>query len=225
MTRRQLTLRGAFAEFVCHPSPWMLASWAGALLAVRLIVGGWSLADVVIPVLLVAFSPFAEWIIHTSILHWRPRTIGRLRIDSRVARDHRLHHQDPRSVPLVFIPWPSLVVIIVGLTTLAPIAFPDTGKGLTFALTIATFLVFYEWVHYLVHTDYKPRHAIYRAVWRNHRYHHFKNENYWFTVTSSGTADRLLGTYPDPRQVRSSPTVRNLHAERADTLIGSLPPR
>ncbi|SKW10326.1 Probable fatty acid hydroxylase [Mycobacteroides abscessus subsp. massiliense] len=162
--------------------------------------------------MLVAISPIAEWLIHVGILHWRPRSVGPVKIDSRLARDHRLHHQDPRDIPLVFIPWPSLVVVIIGLTLAALFAFPRTGLGLTFALTVALFLVFYEWTHYLVHTDYKPRHAIYRAVWRNHRYHHFKNENYWFTVTSSGTADRLLGTYPDPQQVQSSPTVRNLHA-------------
>lgn len=46
---------------------------------------------------------------------------------------------------------------------MAFIALGNPGKGLTFALTIATFLVFYEWIHYLVHTDYKPRHAIYRG--------------------------------------------------------------
>lgn len=99
----------------------------------------------------------------------------------------------------MFIPWPSLIVVIVGVTAIGLLMFPRNGLGLTFALAIALFLMFYEWTHYLIHTDYKPRRAIYRAVWRNHRYHHFKNENYWFTVTSSGTADRLL----EPTRIRS----------------------
>ena len=210
--RKSMTLRDALVEFVKHPTPWMLVVWSAALLGARLSVGGWTIADAITPVVLVAISPIAEWLIHVGILHWRPRSVGPVKIDSRLARDHRLHHQDPRDIPLVFIPWPSLVVVIIGLTLAALFAFPRTGLGLTFALTVALFLVFYEWTHYLVHTDYKPRHTIYRAVWRNHRYHHFKNENYWFTVTSSGTADRLLGTSPDPQQVQSSPTVRNLHA-------------
>lgn len=212
MTRKQQTLGEAFAEYIRHPSPWMLVAWVGVLLAARLAVGGWSLADAVIAVALVAFSPLGEWLIHTGILHWRPRQLAGVKIDWRLARDHRRHHRDPRDIPLIFIPWPSLIVISVALTSLALFGFGNTGKGLTFALTIATFLVFYEWIHYLVHTDYKPRHAPYRALWRNHRYHHFKNEKYWFTVTSSGTADRLLGTCPDPGEVQSSPTVRNLHA-------------
>jgi hypothetical protein len=53
------------------------------------------------------------------------------------------------------------------------------------------------------------------SIWRNHRRHHFKNEHYWFTVTSSGTADRVLGTYPDPATVKTSPTARNLHAAQS----------
>ncbi|BBZ21865.1 sterol desaturase family protein [Mycolicibacter hiberniae] len=215
MTRKQQGLPQAFAEFIRHPTPWMLVTWAAALLAARLAVGGWSIVDTAIAVALVAFSPLGEWLIHTGILHWRPRTLAGVTFDSRLARDHRRHHRDPRDIPLIFIPWPSLIVIIAGLTPMAFIALGNPGKGLTFALTIATFLVFYEWIHYLVHTDYKPRHAIYRGVWRNHRYHHFKNERYWFTVTTAGTADRLLGTYPDPREVPSSPTVRNLHAPTA----------
>ena len=49
-------------------------------------------------------------------------------------------------------------------------------------------------------------------MWRNHRLHHYKNEHYWFTVTSTATADRLFGTYPDPETVKSSKTVKALHA-------------
>ncbi|MBB4854363.1 sterol desaturase/sphingolipid hydroxylase (fatty acid hydroxylase superfamily) [Mycobacteroides chelonae] len=211
-TRKGMTLRDALVEFVKHPTPWMLVVWSTALLGARITLGSWTIADAITPIVLVAISPIAEWLIHVGILHWRPRSVGPVKIDSRLARDHRLHHQDPRDIPLIFIPLPSLIVVIAGLTAIGVFAFPRNGLGLTFALTIALFLVFYEWTHYLVHTDYKPRHALYRAVWKNHRYHHFKNENYWFTVTSSGTADRLLGTYPDPQQVQSSPTVRNLHA-------------
>jgi hypothetical protein len=33
-----------------------------------------------------------------------------------------------------------------------------------------------------------------------------------FTVTTSGTADRVLGTFPKAEDVPSSPTAKNLHA-------------
>ena len=68
------------------------------------------------------------------------------------------------------------------------------------------------WTHYLLHSDYRPRSKAYRAIWRNHRLHHYKSEHYWFTVTTAGIADRVLGTYPDPSEVETSPTVRALHA-------------
>lgn len=84
--------------------------------------------------------------------------------------------------------------------------------GLTYLVCIGTLGLAYEWTHYLIHSDYKPKTALYRAIWRNHRHHHFKNEHYWFTVTSSGTADRVLGTYRSNR-VQNSPTAKNLHAE------------
>ncbi len=64
--------------------------------------------------------------------------------------------------------------------------------GLTYLVCIAVVGFGYEWTHYLIHTDYKPKTRVYRAIWRNHRNHHYKNEHYWFTVTSSGTADRVL---------------------------------
>ncbi len=80
----------------------------------------------------------------------------------------------------------------------------------------------YEWTHYLIHSDYKPKTRVYRAIWRNHRQHHYKNEHYWFTVTSSGTADRVLGTYPDPAARATSPTAKNLHAERARERVYAL---
>ena len=64
----------------------------------------------------------------------------------------------------------------------------------------------------LVASDYKPRTGLYQAIWKNHRQHHFKNEHYWFTVTSSGSADRVLGTHPDATAVATSPTAKNLHA-------------
>ena len=77
--------------------------------------------------------------------------------------------------------------------------------------TVAVAGLVYEWTHYLVHTDYKPRSRAYKAVWRHHRLHHFKNENYWLTVTTAHTADRLFGTDPDPATVPTSPTAKNLH--------------
>ena len=95
---------------------------------------------------------------------------------------------------------------------IALLAFPRLGDGPDLPGVHSALGLGYEWTHYLIHSDYKPKTRVYRAIWRNHRQHHFKNEHYWFTVTSSGTADRVLGTYPDPATVATSPTAKNLHA-------------
>ena len=209
--RRITTLRTATAEFWRHPSPWMIAvPLVGSLIA-RIALGDWQWTDALVVAILLAVSPVIEWLIHVGILHWRPRTVGGVKIDSILARDHRRHHHDPRDIPLIFIPWPVLVGLLPALTLIGVFAFGRVSLGMTFLLTVTAFLMFYEWTHFLIHTDYKPRHRPYRAVYKNHRFHHFKNEHYWYTVTTSGTADRLLGTYPDPAEVTTSKTAKNLH--------------
>lgn len=210
--RRGLTLGQAFREFVRHPSPWMIATTlVGAVLG-RVVVGDWQMSDLLVPAVMLAVFPVFEWIVHVTVLHWRPRRLGPIALDSELARKHREHHVDPRNIPLIFIPTKTLAVLIVVLIASAAFAFPRLGLGSTFLITITLLGLGYEWTHYLVHTDYKPKGSLYRAVWRNHRHHHYKNEHYWFTVTTSGTADRLFGTYPDPATTETSPTARNLHS-------------
>ncbi|MBF6335097.1 sterol desaturase family protein [Nocardia abscessus] len=210
--RRGLTLGQAFEEFLRHPSPWMIGTaLVGAVIA-RIVVGDWQPTDLLVPAVMLALFPVFEWIVHVTVLHWRPRRLGPIALDSELARKHREHHVDPRDIPLIFIPTRTLSVLVVVLAALALFAFPRLGLGLTFLITITLLGLGYEWTHYLVHTDYKPKGSLYRAVWRNHRHHHYKNEHYWFTVTSSGTADRLFGTYPDPATTETSPTARNLHS-------------
>jgi len=160
---------------------------------------------------MLAAFPFFEWVVHVCVLHWRPRQVGSLTIDPLLSRKHRAHHVDPRDVPLVFIPWQTHLWLLPVILAIGLLLFPRTALGLTFMTMVGLLGLGYEWTHYLIHSDYRPRSRLYRAVWRNHRLHHYKNEHYWFTVTTSGTADRVLGTHPDPRQVKKSPTARALH--------------
>ena len=204
--RKKITLADAVREFAKHPSPWMIGTVLVAAVIARIIVGDWQITDAFVPLVMLALFPFFEWMIHVFILHWRPKRVGRLTIDPLLSREHRAHHVDPRSIPLIFIPWKSLATWVLPLTiAVALLAFPRLGMGLTYLVCIAVAGLGYEWTHYLIHTDYKPKTLVYRAIWRNHRNHHYKNEHYWFTVTSSGTADRVLRTYPDPAAVENSP--------------------
>jgi len=209
--RTGVTLGECWRAFWRHPSPPMISSFLVAAVVARVWVGGGSWWELVIPATLIALFPVIEWLIHVGILHWRPRKVAGVTIDSLLARKHREHHADPRDIPLVFIPWPVLVWLLPAYAVWL-LVMPTLSSGLTLLVSIYGLKFGYEWTHYLIHSDYKPRSAWYRKVWRNHRLHHYKNEHYWFTVTTAGTADRLFGTYPDPATVKSSKTVKQLHA-------------
>ncbi|WP_459546833.1 sterol desaturase family protein [Nocardia sp. X0981] len=216
--RTRVGLADVFRTFVRAPSPWVITTLFATAVTARILVGDWQMSDALIPVLMVASFPFVEWVIHVCVLHWRPRTLGHRRIDSLLARKHREHHADPRRTELVFIPWQTFLWLLPALLGIAAIALPafgHPGPGLTFLATVGALGLGYEWTHHLVHTDYQPRGALLRAIRRNHRLHHFKNEHYWFAVTTAGTADRLLGTYPDPARVPNSPTAKALHEPSA----------
>jgi hypothetical protein len=213
--RRSVSLGDAAREFWRHPTPWLLGAAVATTLVWRAALGGPRLADLLLVAGYLAAFPFLEWVIHTSLLHWRPVRVGPMTLDPLVARKHREHHADPRDVDLIFIPLPALLVaaaVIAGIALLLP----DPRLGATFALTATVLGLVYEWVHYLVHTDYRPRTAAYRAIWRHHRLHHFKNEAYWFTVTTASTADRVLGTQPEPGDVPTSPTATTAQAGLGD---------
>jgi len=213
-TRRAFSLSDARREFWKHPSPWIIAATLVAALAARVAVGDWQITDAIVPVVMIAGFPFLEWVIHVFILHWRPRRVGGVTVDPLLARKHREHHVDPRDVPLIFIPWQSLLWVVATEIAITLLAFPRPGMGLTFLAFLAVLGIGYEWSHYLIHSDYKPKTSVYRAIWRHHRLHHFKNEHYWFTVTSAGTADRILHTSPAPATVATSATAKNLHGGR-----------
>ena len=105
---------------------------------------------------------------------------------------------------------------VPGLATDGPVLAVGSSWAWTFLVSAYAVMLGYEWTHYLVHSDYRPRSRWYCALWRNHRLHHYKNEHYWFAVVTAGTADRVLGPYPEPSSVASSPTVKALYVAGRD---------
>jgi hypothetical protein len=170
---------------------------------------------------MVAIFPFAEWAIHVYLLHVRP-VRGR-RLESAAAREHRRHHERPNDLTLIllgpleiaqlFLFVVPLTAAVAALATWPLSALPPAGGLLTAVLTGYVLVGLYEWTHFLIHTAYRPRSRYYRSIWRTHRLHHFKNEHFWHGITSN-VSDRVLGTFPDQREVPRSPTARTL--ERAE---------
>jgi hypothetical protein len=223
-TRRRggtVSLGDCFGEFLRQRSPPYLLGAVAAALAVRVAQGSWSWRDAVMAAALVAITPFVEWAIHVYLLHSPPVELGGRRLEMLTAREHRAHHEAPSVLGGVLLPvygvliFLALIAVVNWLLSF-PIELLLGGPRLAYAtsgvLVSFAILAAYEWTHFLIHAPYKPRGRYFKAIWRNHRLHHFKNERYWFGVTST-IGDRMIGTLPDQRSVPRSATARSLHAE------------
>jgi len=206
------TLREALPVFVAHGSPRFLLFALALTLGARLAAGGFGPSDLAVVAVVLLYWPLQEWLIHVSVLHWRPRSVLGIRLDFAVPRKHREHHRDPWNLEILFIPLHSFLYtapILVGSFWLLA---PTPALALTGIAAHLAFALHYEAVHFLVHTRVVPRGRYYEGLWRNHRLHHFKNEHYWYGVTRL-EADWALRTAPDREAVETSPTARTLHGE------------
>jgi hypothetical protein len=220
--RTDLTrLWACWREFLTHSSPRAVAAAIAVVLAARLYVSQWSWRDLAPPLLLMAAQPFVEWVIHKYLLHLKPISIRGRRIELYGSIQHRRHHRSPSDLDRVllkhvevfaFLVQIAAAVAVLALAIDGPLGWPVLAQALTALLFAYLGLFRYEWSHFLIHTPYVPRSRWYRAIWRNHRLHHFKHEDYWMGV-SSNLGDRLLGTNPDQKVVPRSPTARTLGVE------------
>jgi hypothetical protein len=206
------SLREALPRFLAHPSPAILAALLAAALSARLALGGFSAADLLPPLALLVVWPFQEWGIHVFLLHAKPFVLAGRRFDLALARKHRRHHADPENLAILFIPLASYLYSVPLLALFWWSVTPRPELALTGIACHLALALRYEWVHYLIHTRYRPRTAWFRRLWRNHRLHHFRNERHWWGV-SLLAADRLLGTGGDEQSIAASGTCRTLGVE------------
>ena len=193
-------------------SPRLIALALLASLGLRLALGGFGSGDLITAAVIVAVQPFQEWNIHVFILHFRPRrTRSGKKIDLYIARKHRAHHVDPNHIGLTLVQTPALVGLILGFAVITA-AILRSPLALTADVAGYVMLMAYEWTHFIIHSSWAPRSWVYKRVWRAHRLHHYKNEHYWFGITTH-LADHILRTYPDRSAVETSPTARDLHSE------------
>jgi sterol desaturase/sphingolipid hydroxylase (fatty acid hydroxylase superfamily) len=217
-----VALRDCARAFWRQPSPPYLFGAVALALGLRIVQGAWSWRDLAMVAGLIAVTPFVEWLIHVYMLHAPPFTMFGKRVEMLTAREHRSHHEAPGVLNGVLLPvygvlvfLPMIALVDWGLSF--PISLVLGGPRLAYATTgvLVSFAILagYEWTHFLIHTPYRPKRRYFKAVWRNHRLHHFKNERYWFGVTST-VGDRVIGTMPDQSSVPKSATARTLGIER-----------
>jgi len=203
---------GSLAEharsFGRHVTPWVLAAFVAAFVGIRALLGPLRWSDLAVAGAFLAAEPLIEWMVHSWVLHARPwQVLGRT-FELSATRGHRRHHEDPLNLELVFVPGWVFVWFAPAATAALFLLAPPHLAATLLAMGAAALLT-YEWAHYLIHTSYRPRTRYYRHLWRHHRLHHYRNEGYWFGVTSA-VSDVLLGTCPRGGAVPVSPTARTL---------------
>lgn len=199
--------RTALRVFWAHPSTLLIAGFVLLFGLWRVALGGWSWVDGAIALGLLAYFPVNEWLIHVVMLHWRPRKMFGRTIDFYLPKTHRRHHADPWNLKWVFIPRHVHLLVMPTIGLLLAALWPWKAWVLTGVTTYLLLGLHYEWVHYLSHIPWCPDSAYYQRRVREHRYHHFRNENYWWGV-SMGLGDRLFGTAPSVENVARSDKTR-----------------
>jgi fatty acid hydroxylase family protein len=226
-TASVLTLGDCWRAFMRRPSPPLLIGAVVAAAGLRIALGHFDWRDAVVIAGVLAATPPVEWAIHVYLLHARPVRIGSRRYELLAAREHRAHHLAPAELDGVLLPayavaiFVPLIAVTVWLVSFpihavlgggARIAHAATGLLISYVI-----LASYEWSHFLIHTPYRPKGRYFRAIWRGHRLHHYKNEKYWFGVTST-LGDRLMHTDPNQADVPKSGTARTLGVEVPETV-------
>jgi Fatty acid hydroxylase superfamily len=222
------TKRDIAGAFLRDSSPQVILAALAVLVAVRVLVGGWTLADVAAAALIAAIVGPFEWVVHLFLLH-APVESYRFRV-LKLGVGHRQHHLDPPDMDWVtlggwgaiqYVPQISLIAAVLTLPWLWAIGAPLLAPWLTAVVMGHAALAHYEWTHLLVHTGYRPKTRYYARLRRNHRLHHFRNEHYWLGVTTNA-GDRLMLTLPARKtDVPLSETARSLAVSSAS----GTPPR
>jgi hypothetical protein len=207
------TPREAWRAFSRKTAPRMMVVAIVLAIGLRVAVGGFSWRDIAAVAAMLVIYPFGEWTIHVHLLHSK--------FDLPSTRSHREHHEEPQRLDLInFGPVEALAILLlaapagvaVGALFIALIPGPlPLGPLVTMLVTAYLLILFYEWIHFLIHTSHVPRSRYYKRVWRNHRLHHFKNEHYWHGITNT-ISDTVLRTNPDQKTVPRSRTARALHS-------------
>lgn len=150
---------------------------------------------------------FSEYLTHRFFFHLKaPKNLYFLKFLKRIHYDH---HIDPNNLKLLFLPlWYSLPNFLI-----LSLVFYYFSKSLLYTNAFGTgllaMLLVYEWKHYVAHRPIKPITKFGRWVKKVHILHHFKNENYWYGV-STPFADYLFGTFKNEKDVEISSTARDL---------------
>ncbi|WP_129688401.1 sterol desaturase family protein [Gottfriedia acidiceleris] len=199
-------MKGLYREFFLHFDIIVM----GVLFLVGIIYCiGFHLSWITVLIFIIGliFFMFSEYITHRFVFHIKaPKNKLFLKFMKRIHYDH---HTYPDDLKLLFLPiWYSIpnlgslciIYFLISKDLIQTIAF---GSGLVFMLLV------YEWKHYVAHRPIKPITKVGRRIKKLHILHHFKNENFWYGV-STPIFDGIFGTLKDEKEVVTSNTAKAL---------------
>ena len=157
----------------------------------------------------ILLAPFAEWLLHKYVLHASYDQTNEAVVDY-MEKLHVGHHREPQRVEYYFAPLSAGLTLPLGFFFIILILSQKLTLAISFSLSITLYFLFYEWIHLAHHIDeYRPKTPWGKRLKKAHKWHHFKNENYWWGITSA-LGDHLLKTFPEPQDISKSETVLNL---------------
>ncbi len=161
-----------------------------------------------------AFFP-GEYVVHRFQLHVLAEKKW-----NKTAHSHIAHHMAPDDLDHIFHPLGATYGALVLYFGAVSLIFSSASAGLAFALGSSVSMVIYEYAHFSAHRlGVQPATPWMKYLKKYHLWHHFKNEHYWFGVTSP-VMDMVMGTFKDPHATEKSPTVKTVlpNAEQARLL-------
>ncbi|MCK6207815.1 sterol desaturase family protein [Bacillus infantis] len=215
---KQLKSKGIYQDFFFHHDIIIMSGLfaAGLIWYIAVLGAGWQLLAFTAGGMLTFM--FSEYLTHRFLFHLNPPKNALFL--TFLKRIHYDHHKYPNDLKLLFLPvWYSLP----NLSVLALIFFFITGSlpdTVSFSLGLVLMLLIYEWKHYVAHRPIKPKSKF--GIWlkKTHILHHFKNENYWYGV-STPFVDALFGTLKDEKEVETSKTVKDLEGRSREKKLSS----
>lgn len=203
-----------FLESLTKTRPWVIYAIYLPLCFGMLIYShislGFSLGFIFL-LFIVAFLSWTlfEYIAHRWIFHYHPTSKAGQRI---VYIFHGNHHEYPRDTMRLFMPpVPSVILASIIFALLYALIFLFTGlysltqAGVFVGETSYVFIYFpgfmlgyltYVSMHYAIHAFAPP--PGFKAVWRNHHLHHYKDDHKGYGV-SSAIWDHVFGTIPEKK--------------------------
>ncbi|MFL8937410.1 sterol desaturase family protein [Rossellomorea oryzaecorticis] len=198
--------KGIYRDFFLHLDIMIMAGIFLAVLAFLFTMGPDAFTPLFIVLGIVTYM-FSEYLTHRFVFHIKaPKNSILLKL---IKRLHYDHHKKPNDLKLLFLPIWYSAPSLFALSLIFYFISDSMQATLSFSAGILIMFFVYEWKHYVAHRPLKPKTKFGKWLKKTHVLHHYKNENYWYGV-STPFVDALFGTLKDEKEVDSSETVKDL---------------